>query len=315
MQCYAGVYFVLSFLTISVQAMVGIDRPVYPMDNWSLPFSMVHLEKEGNVYVPEVADQYCAPTPLPKEWLNIELERSAHRRVGFGPGQVSESNDMAAQLSLMAQSQKTIDIDSGRRAVPTLHVSAGRIERITMIIQNTPKKVEDKVDNEQRLERMDCSVWCLCVQVMQARHVCNTDEIFADETPYWQCKYSVLGDNVSVSGMLSTEDIEEGVVSFGALSKHMVRGSVDALEAMFADMDPITFTITRAEPPEDILNAQRLAAQTVTTSRPTLRMARGSSVRALLRKSATIATDSKCSGHHSLQDIHQNRLVHTFQMT
>jgi hypothetical protein len=288
--------------------MVGIDRPVYPMDNWSLPFSMVHLEKEGGVYVAEVSEQFQSPTPLPKEWLNIELERGAHRRLGFGPSQqAAEPNDMAAQLALMAQSQTTIDIDSGRRAVPTLHVSAGRIERITMIIQNAPKKVEDKVDNEQRLERMDCSVWCLCVQVMQARHVCSTEEIFAEEKPFWQCKYSVFGDEIAVPGVLSTEDIEEGVVSFGALSKHMVRGSVDALEAMFADMDPITFSISRAEPPEDILLAERLASRTSSSARSTMAMTKGGSSTHNLRKSISIITDNKCSGQHSLQDMHQNR--------
>ena len=241
--------------------MVGIERAVYPIDNWSLPFSMVHLEKDGGVYVPEIPDQYCSSVSLPKEWLNIELERNVHRRAGVGPGAVQAGDEsMAAKLAMMARGQTSMDVDGGKRAVPSLHVSAGRLERITMRVLHSPVQVEAKVDNEQRLERMDCSVWCLGIQVMEARHICTSEEIFGEVQPFWKCTYNFFGDKVSVTGSLYSGDIEEGVVSFGQLSKHMFRGSVDALEAMFADMEPIEFIIKRAEPPEEFLAAERLSA-------------------------------------------------------
>ena len=59
--------------------MVGFDRPLFPIDIWSLPYSMVRL-RERNAYVPLVENQYSSTIPLPLEWVNVKMTNSDSRR-------------------------------------------------------------------------------------------------------------------------------------------------------------------------------------------------------------------------------------------
>jgi hypothetical protein len=255
--------------------MVGIDRPVYPMDNWSLPYSIVELQTERNLYVAEFEDQFTSTTPLPPEWLSVEIERNLNKRApgpvgpvatgtfilasggGAGTGshpasrgqhqQASQAQaseiDFADKLNTLVRAQVAADIDGHKRA-PTLYVSAGRVERMTMATQQQPiVKLELTVDSEQKMERLETSVWCLCIQILQARHLALKEDIFSEIRPVWICSYDFFGEVVCVKGEISADDFDEGVISFGAgaTSKHLFRGSIDAVEAMFQNHPPLRF--------------------------------------------------------------------------
>lgn len=235
--------------------MVGIDRPVFPMDNWSLPYSLVELQEEKNLYVAEFEDQFTSTTPLPPEWLSVEIEKNSMKRMaqpGISsdhqpPGQI----DLAEKLNSMVRAQVAADIDGHKRA-PTLYVSAGRVERMTMTTQLQPiAKLEMTVDSEQKMERMESSVWCLCIQILQGRHLALKSDIFSENRPVWICSYDFFGESVCLKGEILSDDFDEGVIYFGATSKHLFRGSIDAVEAMFQNNPPITIeTETVILPPK-----------------------------------------------------------------
>jgi hypothetical protein len=147
------------------------------------------------------------------------------------------------------RAQVAADVDGHKRA-PTLYVSAGRVERLTLTTQLVPiAKLELTVDSERKLERLESSVWCLCIQVLQARHLALKDEIFAEHRPKWICSYDFFGEVLCVKGELSREDYDEGVISFGQTSKHLFKGSIDAVEAMFQNHPPLEFEIETVQIP------------------------------------------------------------------
>lgn len=59
--------------------MVGFDRPLYPIDIWALPYSMLQLN-ERNAYVPLVENQYSSTIPLPSEWVSVKMQNLDARR-------------------------------------------------------------------------------------------------------------------------------------------------------------------------------------------------------------------------------------------
>lgn len=242
------------------------------MDNWSLPYSLVELQNEKNLYVAEFEDQFTSTTPLPPEWLSVEIERNLHKRTPNlgptatatgtfiltpgGPGNISQGQqqagpvqghtpaiDLADKLNTLVRAQVAADIDGHKRA-PTLYVSAGRVERMTMATQLQPiVKLELTVDSEQKMERLETSVWCLCIQILQARHLALKEDIFSEIRPVWICSYDFFGEVICVKGEISADDFDEGVISFGTgtTSKHLFRGSIDAVEAMFQNNPPLKF--------------------------------------------------------------------------
>lgn len=229
--------------------MVGIDRPVYPIDNWSLPYALVELYNEKHLYVAEFEEQYTSTVPLPPEWLNVDIEKSAQRRQPLtqtyqaDQGNNKNEIDYSEKLNTLVRAQIAADIDGHKRA-PTLYVSAGRVERMTMTSQQQPiVKLEGIVDSEQKMERMDSSVWCLCIQVMQARHLSSKENIFAENRPIWICSYNFFGESVCIKGELLHDDFDEGVIYFGTTSKHLFKGSIDAVEAMLQNNPPILFEV------------------------------------------------------------------------
>jgi hypothetical protein len=245
--------------------MVGFDRVCYPLDNWALPYSMLHLDKLGNVYVPADENQFTFSAPLPREWVFVEIEKKVGRREGFGQSTGGRAKSLASPFMtphrqasglMMAGAggvSTGIDIDLAKLSAPTLHHGAGRMELMTMKHQSTPVKVEERVDNEQKLERLDCSVWCLCIQVIEAHHLCDNNDIFGigegmgNKGDMWLSHYQAFGDNIATKGDVRQEDFEEGVVIFGNTSKHLFRGSVDALDEMFSNMEPIKFSVMKTE--------------------------------------------------------------------
>jgi hypothetical protein len=251
--------------------MVGIDRPMYPMDNWSLPFSLVELRNEKNIFVAEFEDQFTSTNPLPTEWLNVDIERSSHRRnPNLGPAAADthpgdgDGVNFAEKLNSLVRAQVAADVDGHKRA-PTLHVSAGRVERLTLATQLVPiVKLEITADSERKMERLDSSVWCLCIQVLQARHLARKEDIFAERRPKWICSYDFFGEVVCVKGELSGDDYDEGVIDFGHTSKHLFKGSIDAVEAMFQNHCPLKFEMETVQVPP--LRRETMAQQHGTTS-------------------------------------------------
>ena len=236
--------------------MVGIDRPVYPIDNWSLPYALVELYHEKHLYVAEFEEQYTSTVPLPPEWLNVDIEKSGQRRAPLAQTYKSDKGDNDAdysqKLDTLVRAQIAADIDGHKRA-PTLYVSAGRIERMTMSNRLQPIiKLDGIVDTEQKMERMDSSVWCLCFQVMQARHLSTKENIFSENRPIWICSYNFFGESVCIKGELLPDDFDEGVIYFGSTSKHLFKGSIDAVEAMLQNNPPILFEVEMVYPPKKI---------------------------------------------------------------
>lgn len=256
--------------------MVGIDRPVFPMDNWSLPYSLVELQNEKNLYVAEFEDQFTSTTPLPPEWLAVEIEKNSMKRmaqpgIGGDTQPIGEVN-YAEKLNSMVRAQVAADIDGHKRA-PTLYVSAGRVERMTMATQQQPiARLEMTVDSEQKQERMGSSVWCLCIQVLQARHLALKSDIFAESRPVWICSYDFFGEPVCMKGEIGSDDFDEGVIYFGSTSKHLFKGSIDAVEAMFQNNPPIRIEMeTVLIPPKTTSNpfGNTLAAKSLLLDIPT----------------------------------------------
>ena len=129
--------------------MVGFDRPLFPIDIWSLPYSMVRL-RERNAYVPLVENQYSSTIPLPLEWVNVKMTNSDSRRAKtlvkqfiymytyncfnssyipcnqLNPRNSITSGSMTNAINVNSTVQHGIDIDSLKRNAPQLHQSQTR---------------------------------------------------------------------------------------------------------------------------------------------------------------------------------------------
>lgn len=273
-----------------MQATLGLDRTCYPVDRWSLPYSLIHLESDG-VYIPEDEEQFSCVDPLPKEWLSAGVEKNNYnRRQGF-----ETVNRLQA-----------IDIDATKRLAPVLHESHGRRERQTMIQQTETVQVDIIQDKEQRKERNENSVWCLSIQVVNAHYISESKDIFTENRPSWVCQYTALGDVVNVSGEIDKDDFEDGVIVFdqSLTSKHMMRGSIDALEEMFEQLPPITFSVKIVE----VLPFRN--ANTRETALPQPRKQRSSSE---LMKAAALSMTSSSSGALMSQAVKRVTLLKAFQ--
>jgi hypothetical protein len=74
--------------------MVGFDRPLYPIDIWALPYSMLKLN-ERNCFVPLVEDQFSSTAPLPTEWVSVKMINADARR---GKAMVSDTPDILVSV-------------------------------------------------------------------------------------------------------------------------------------------------------------------------------------------------------------------------
>ena len=244
------------------------------------------------MYIPEDEEQFSCVDPLPKEWLTAGAEKNNNnRRQGF---------ETVNRL-------QTLDIDATKRLAPVLHESRGRRERQTMIQQTETVQVDLNKDKEHKKERSEHSIWCLSIQVVNAHYLSQSKDIFTENRPSWVCQYTALGDVVNVSGEIDKDDFEDGVVVFdqSLTSKHLMRGSIDALEEMFEQLPPIRFSAKIVE----VLPFRNPSMRTIAKSKAAP-IHRSSSE---LMKQAALSMTANSSGALMSQAVKRVTLLKAFQ--
>jgi hypothetical protein len=70
-----------------------------------------------------------------------------------------------------------------------------------------------------------------------------------DTMPFHLAERNIPNLRIFEVGELSGDDYDEGVIDFGHTSKHLFKGSIDAVEAMFQNHCPLKFEMETVQVP------------------------------------------------------------------